>query len=180
MVWIDNFVQSSSSCVRFGKICLEMKNNIHLLHSLKHELWSSLLKERICQNSRCMNCPPNVCQWIEIKCWNCFSYIIWIYLTRYQVANGQAKGELQNLTHWTPTSLVHNTMPSKLSSVWQSFSYIEVVTNIVDIQCSWCQTRHNERSGCPTHWLIGQLHLLTNISKLTRRNTQQPQNKMRN
>jgi hypothetical protein len=73
--------------------------------------------------------------------WNCFSYITSIDLIQHQAANSQGKGELQNLTHHTTKSLVHNTMPSKLPSVWQNSSQLKLQPIL------WIYNAHGIKQG---------------------------------
>jgi hypothetical protein len=74
-----------------------------------------ILKEIMHENPRCINCPPNSNQWIQIKRWLHGSFRIF-FLTQLErpcytnlAPNNQAMVQPMNLNLQTPKVLNHNT-----------------------------------------------------------------------
>jgi hypothetical protein len=62
-----------------------------------------ILKERMGENLKCIKCPPNLGQWIQIKSWLCGSLIVAFihilnipcYASNPQQSNNDATNELE-------------------------------------------------------------------------------------
>jgi hypothetical protein len=126
---------------------LKLRNNVHPLHfltrtmavcaSLKYlgkewvKIWDAWIIFQMHVNGLNSNNGSIATPW------SWFSYTTWAFPIEHQTVNDQAKVELHNWIHHTPTFLICNTKPSILLGVWQSCHHIHAITSIVDIQCPW-------------------------------------------